>query len=53
MMNNNIILKSEKIKFINTLNHNVQSGDKINSTNGKTQLQNNETNIEHKTAGLS
>ena len=39
----NIVLKLEKIKFINTLKNNVQLGDKINGTKRMKQLQNNQT----------
>ena len=49
----NIVLKSENIRFANTVKNNVQLGDEINGTKGTKQLQNNKTNIEHKTACLS
>ena len=49
----NIVLKLEKMKFTNTLKNNVQLGEEINGTKGTKQLQNNKTNIEHKTACLS
>ena len=49
----NIVLKSEKRKFSNTLKNNVQLGDEINGTNRAKQLQNSKTNIERKTACLS
>ena len=48
----NIVLKLEKKKFTNTLKNNVQLVGEINGTKGTTQLQNNKTNIEHKTACL-
>ena len=46
-------MKSEKIKFTNTLQNNVQLGDEINGTKGTKQLLKNETSIEHKMACLS
>ena len=49
----NIVLKLEKTKFTNTLKNNMQLGEEINGTKGTKQLQNNKTNIEHKTACLS
>ena len=48
----NIVLKSEKIKFTNTLKNNVKLVEEINGTKGTKQLQNNKTNIEDKTACL-
>ena len=41
------------MKFTNTLKNNVQLGEEINGTNGTKQLQNNKSNVEHKTACLS
>ena len=49
----NIVFKLEKIKFTNTLKNNMKLGEEINGTKGTKQLQNNKTNIEHKTACLS
>ena len=46
-------LEIKRIKLKNTLKNNVQLGDEINGTKGTKQLQNNKTNIEHKTACLS
>ena len=38
---NNIVLKSEKIKFTNTLKSSVQLGEEIDGTKGTKQVQNN------------
>ena len=53
LWHNNIVLKSEKTKFKNTLKNYVQSGDETNGTKETEQLKNNQTNIEHKTTCLS
>ena len=39
-----------KKKIANSLKNNVQLGDEISSGKGMKQLQNNKTNIKHKTA---
>ena len=38
---NNIVLKSEKIKFTKTRKSSVQSGEEIDGTKGTKQVQNN------------